>query len=301
MAYSNGISTSVSDLVTATLSFAVTNGWTSGSTWTNGAYTISSVSKNSIHYMLAYNASELYLNSSKAISGTGTVASQTGAAQTSCRIHPIAGPHVGYHLFTDGVALHCAVEVTTNSFTHFSFGEVTKTGTFNGGQFVTGSCMQLSGTITPLSLQIDSSSSDTPFATLSVGGTINNVSFGHMRMDALSANSIYSLGGAFTGTSGTCWNIAWASQSMRFVINGGPNTFNGRAVIIPMQFIAASSGILTPYYQIGCLMNCGLISTININPKDIVNTDWMVFPIGTKGTTSSTSINSQNYGIAYKK
>ena len=47
------------------------------------------------------------------------------------------GPYTAYNFFTDGVGVHVVLEVTANVFSHFSFGSVSKFGTWTGGQYTT--------------------------------------------------------------------------------------------------------------------------------------------------------------------
>lgn len=303
MAYSTGISSSISDLVTAVISFATSNGWTSGSSWTSGSYSLVTISKNSVHFVFQYKSDELFINTAKGVTGSGLATAQTNAVSLNCEVRPITGPHVGYHLFTDGVALHVAVEVATNSFTHFSFGEVTKTGTFAGGQFVTVQYAPPSAT-TAGQLDILAGQVSWPFAS-NVVGTVqgNGVTFlSHMRMDVLGTNRVHVFSGTITpDAANTCWSLTWASTCGRRLIEKSPNVFNGRSVIIPHTIICSTSGVTSPYYQVGSIPNAGVLNIENIAPKDLVNTDWMVFPIGVKGTTATTNINSRNFGVAYKK
>ena len=49
-----------------------------------------------------------------------------------------AGPYANVYMFTDGVSVHCAVELSPGVYTHFSIGSITKTEVFTGGEFMAG-------------------------------------------------------------------------------------------------------------------------------------------------------------------
>lgn len=301
MAYSTGVSSSVSDLMTALMSFATANGFTAGSTWANGSYTVVTLSKGGIHFVFQYKSDEIFLNTATSVLGSAGPLSQPGAASSNCVINRITGPHVGYHFFSDGTALHVAVEVATNAFTHFNFGFITKNGSWTGGAFVTGT---YAGGLNSSQLGIRQPYNNYPFYTYGNVGSQNNTpaSFGHMRSDVVSTNGLCTWGSnTISNAQNGVYNSAWADDMGRELVIVGPNASNGRTPIVPICVLQATSGVSGPYYQLGQVPNAGLINIASIDPKAIVNTDWMVFPIGQKGDLSSIYINSFNYAMAYKK
>jgi hypothetical protein len=302
MAYQTGVSGSVNDLVTALLAFAGANGFTASTAWTSGADSLVTLTKNSIFFVFQYNSTLLSLNTATAVSGSGAATAQTGAAAVSMQVNQIAGPHISYHFFCDGEACHAAVEIATNVFSHINFGFVTKNGSWTGGAFVTGS------TTTPtagaVERQLLSGYNLLPFHTLTRVNDVNTPSSSkpHIRTDIANVNGVSGMAVGFSGASSTVFNKAWlVDGGGRPLLTASPNAFNGRSVIAPITLIQSTSGIDGPYYQMGHVPNAGVINIATIEPKADVNTDWMVFPIGQKGTSGTGHINSGNYAMAYKK
>lgn len=304
MAYQTGTTTSVSDLITTLFSFATANGFTAGSTWTNGSYSVATLVKGGIYFIFEYKSDDLLMNTATALTGSGAALAQTGAAAKSLDIFPIQGPHVSYHMFADGNAIHVAVEITTNVFTHLNFGMITKNGSWTGGAFITGSRSPSIASPTPAQLAVNATYSNFPFYTIGPTGSGNNqpVYYGHIRSDALGTGKMATFGSVnVSNASDACYCVSWLDDGGMPILDASPNASNGRSVILPITLIQSTLGLTGPYFQLGHIPNAGLINIANLNPKDLVNTDWMVFPIGIKGSTNGTYINSLNYAMAYKK
>jgi hypothetical protein len=303
MSYQTGSSSGITDLISLIAAFAITDGWTVGSSWTSGAYTLLPFTKFGAYVLFQYNSTEIHLNTATSISGTGLATAQTNAASASKRIYPVTGPYSTYDLFGDGFSIHCAIQIASGVFTHINFGSVEKNGSWTGGMYVTGSSSQFTSPPSTANLAIDSGSVDFPFMTSDVGS--HNPSLpttSHMRSSLVGANKIAAFGRSdLVGNTDCVFTLPWATSSGRRLIDASPNTYNGRAIILPITIVQASSGITAPYYQMGCVKNAGVTNIRDFNPRDVVNTDWMVFPIGNKGSSSGTYIGSKNYGMAYKK
>ncbi|WP_281686696.1 hypothetical protein [Pseudomonas citronellolis] len=307
MAYQTGVTSSLSDLISTLLAFADANGFDLGPTGTytgtgvsgsSGTFNIVSLVKNGIYYLFAQpttGTTYLWMNTASSYAG-GSTASWTGVHASWCRVDNLAGPHVGYHMFSDGSGVNVAVEIVTNVFAHFNFGELQKNGDYDGGQYVTGLCVQdINGT----SLNsIDSMFNYVPFGVTSVGGNtqVSGSVRGHVRTPVSGPTS------ALDRNVGTVtYNTAMADNSGRPLIRASPNAANGRAVLVPITLVQASNGMTGPFYQLGYVGNARCLNIANLQPKEVVNTDWMVFPVSQKNGPATTYINSANYGIAYRK
>lgn len=300
MAYSTGVSATISDLMTALVNFAVANGWTS-STWTASGKTLVALTRSGAEYVvIEYDATTVLMNTASAVVGSGLAVAQTNAAPVNGAIRPIQAPHVGYHLFTDGLAVHCCVEVVSGVFTHINFGLLTKNGTWTGGTFVTGSCQSTNAGL-PYT-QLLNGYNTFPFA---AGGDVGvpNVSFAatmHFRSSINGAGRTAILGATNQSGMDAGWGTAFATNMGRDLLSG-PNAVNGRAIIVPVNVVQATSGTSGPYYQLGNVPNAGMVNIANLDPKAVVNTDWMLFPIGQKNGSGAVYIDSGNYAMAYKK
>lgn len=301
MAYQTGVSGSVNDFMTALLTFASANGFTVGPTWTDAGNPQVTLLKDGIYFTFAYNATQVGMNTATSLSGSGTLQSQPGAAAVSMLINPITGPHISYHFFCDGEVCNAVAEVATNVFSHLNFGFVTKNGSWGGGAFVTGTNTTTSGVAGAKGVL--SGYNVIPFNTvsISIGGSMPP-NRSHLRSDIVSVGGISGLGSDIAGSTNSSFNKGWLSDGGgRPLVQASPNAFNGRSVIVPITLIQASIGVSGPYYQLGHVPNAGILNIATIEPKAIVNTDWMVFPIGQKGASGGGYIESGNYAMAYKQ
>lgn len=301
MAYQTGVSGSVNDFTTALTTFAAANGFTAGPAWTNAGVSFLTLLKDGIYFVFGHNSTQLVLNTATSITGTGNEREQPGAAAVTMLINPIVGPHISYHFFCDGTVCNAVAEVATNVFSHVNFGFVTKNGSWTGGAFVSGTNTTTSGAVGAKGVL--SGYNVIPFHTTSIGaGSTLPGNKPHIRSSITAVNGISGFGTDLTGSASVSYNKGWFSEAGgRSLVLSNPNIFNGRSVIVPITMIQSSAGSSGPYYQLGHVPNAGIINIANIEPKSIVNTDWMVFPIGQKGTAETAYIASSNYAMAYKQ
>lgn len=306
MAYQTGVTSSLADLLTTMLTFATSNGFTLGPQWTfpDNNYQAKSLFKDGAWFVFAIpiNAGVpgLFMNTCSSSPTTiGDLVNQAGAHSVNQRVRNLQGPHVGYHFFCDGNSLHVCVEIVTNVFVHFSFGVMLKNGSWTGGHYVTGLDSQVSGS----SLADPFSTYNVlPFDTASLGSENPNfaTSMGHVRVPNNGPTNAISRSN--TGPlRATVWATVWASNVGRDLITYTPNNINGRAVLTPINFAQASLGASGPYYQLGTVGNARGVNIKNLNPKETVNTDWMVFPLSQKNGPGTVYLNSANLGMAYLK
>lgn len=303
MAFATGVSSSISALLTAVRAFAVSNaGFTDhfGSAWTSGAYTLFQMSKNGVYYTFQFSASEIVLNTATALGNTGLSNAQTGSSGYTTAITAIAGPHVAYWLFNGGYAgtgpcVHVVVEVVTNVFYHFSFGELEKHGTYTGGQYVTGS-VKHSATIDT----VENSNHVRPWD----GKSGLNASGGHIRIPSGTSaqwgrqvTGLYTpIGSWVAEVTGTMYGI----EMMRHTYND----FNNRAPLIPIEVhIADTVGTVTPaqWIPMGNVAGVASVNTKPLAPKQTVLSDWQVFPVFEKSGVATAYPNGKYYGLAYKR
>lgn len=304
MSYQTGVTSSITDLLNTVFTFALTQGFTVGPTWTHGTSPVHdaySLLKDGVYFTFSVprtGTPYLFLNTATGINPALTQVAQPGAHPQACRVDNIGGPHVGYHFFCDGLALNVVVEIVTNVFVHFNFGSMIKNGDFIGGQFVSGMSVNYSSANTLN--QLFSYYHLLPYDGVTIGsaGAYGNSNQGHVRTPIAPPTVPLGQPGA-TGARAYC--TGWASNGGRPLLDVSPNAFNGRATLIPFNFVQASSGDSGPYYQLGTVGNARAVNIANLNPKEVINTDWMVFPISQKNGPATVYINSANYGIAYQK
>ena len=86
----------------------------------------------------------------------------------------------------------------------------------------------------------------------------------------------------------------------------GGNNYNGRVQLYPIVW-----NIIKPYHPNGLttfpqipMYYTDFVALVDIKdllPEDVVNNDWVVFPLVSKSTTLLGDVGTSNYGIAYKK
>lgn len=341
MAYSTGVSASVTDLMNAVLAFAVAQGgFTLQTGWTTtvsplyvattGNWTVSVLSKGGIYYLFQYRNDNKFvcLNTATGVSGSGAIHSQPGALNPpsnayptdsmpiNCAMTPALGPHVGYHLFTDGKFVNVAVELVPGVFTHMNFGLATGLAGVPDFPCVNALAVNESSIYAGSKNDIFSDGHKVPWLTYnnpnSWAGYAYSLGHPHIR-SPLTGNPapfgsqapnppVYRLVSVPSIDADSTGNVS----AIRRILNQyGPNTYNGRAPLIPITIaegssITQSAGTLGPWYQLGHIPNVAMVNVRNLNPKDIVNTDWMVFPIQQKNGNGVTYLNSQNLGYAYR-
>lgn len=297
MAYQTGVTSSRDDLIATLVTFLGANGFEIGPQWMVGTATYYSVKKGDVYFNIEVPEAQngyIYMNTGLS-AGEFNLTGQVLACSWNCRTDNLGGPHVGYHFFTDGYGVNVAVEVVTNVFVHFNFGVLQKNGDFDGGEYVTGTAV---GAYSSGWMNMFSGYNTTTFDHASVGSSQTNYSTvsGHVRTPISGPTAILSRN---YGPS-RAWSTGLAGNAGRDLVANSPNSFNGRSVLVPINIVQASSGDTGPFYQLGTVGNARFLNVANLNPKEMVNTDWMVFPLSQKNGPGTTYINSGNYGIAYR-
>ena len=300
MSYQTGVTSTVADLISTLRTFAVSNGFTNGASWTDGIYSLGSISKGGVHYVFTWTADELYLNTALSVSGSGAAIAQSGACEVDCRIRPIQGPHVGYHFFSDGNTIHVVVELVTNVFQHFSFGAMAKSGSWVGGAYVTGN--NWSPTLDYLGKLPTWQDYRHVHMFESISNSWTGVQQGHVRA-TYAGHTIAVLGQYASAPDASVANGSpwWIGMEL---LRDSPNEFNTRAALVPVEiYLSSEFQVINPVHwlQLGCVPTAASVNVQNLNPRETVNTDWMVFPLCQKNGPGTSYVNSENIGMAYRK
>lgn len=235
----------------------------------------------------------------------GTVFFTTGAVQAPSvtLLSTIAAPFTSYHLFTEGTVVHVAFEMSSGAWTHLNFGDITKYGTWTGGSYL--------GAVTVVFFS-------GIFAVNGIFGDQQNNPFG-AGQSTLTSKIRVSKGsrnyGNFDGYSATL-NVndgvttpacaaSWSPGLFDTILRDQPNVFNNRAMGVRMElFISDTNGIFSGgtnlWLPLGFVPNIRFVNIALLNPKDLINTDWMVFPIQAKSAISGFATTG-NFGIAVRK
>lgn len=314
MAYQTGTPASTQNLIDTLINWLTSQGgFTLGNTWTFGGatntpdtasstnYTARALSRDSQYLLLAWKTTApdfLWLNSSTNNPTSGLIKSQTNSVDNSQGIE-IGTTPLTYHMFSDGNGSHCVVEWKGGAFQHINVGYLEKYGTWVGGLYATGTYWNRTNVNGANLHPWDSNGwHSRPFDS-NASGSVSN--FGHIRADYLSQKV------AVFGKQSPAGNYAAGFPMFsKYALDRCPNSYNGRAVLAPIEIMLGLEDAASPTYWIplGRVNNAAYINIANLNPGDTILTDWMIFPLSAKnsgGTVASGYVNSVNAGMAYKK
>jgi hypothetical protein len=309
MAYQTGTPASLTDLMDTFKAFALGNGGfaDSGSGYSASSYTYFALNRGGVHYGFSYKdasgGGDCLFNTSTAWAGSGLLTAQTGACGKNARAFFGLTP-IQYWMFSDGDATHMVAEISSGCYAHLSVGVIEKYGTYTGGAFVSANYWN--------NATIGSSGNSRHLDGYTVSSS--NTYINHVRV-TYDSKTIAGFGSNSHSGLNHVRNL-WMSGGIYNSFSDGeliamqPNSYNGRSVLIPVElFLAydlASSTDPTGWIPLGRLNNCALVNIANLSAEEIVNTDWMVFPLSMKNPTGSLTlasgmVDTDNYGFAYKQ
>lgn len=216
------------------------------------------------------------------------------------------GPYTAYNFFTDGSCVHVVLEVSSGVFSHFSFGKVTKFGTWTGGEYTTAWYSTSYATSGDIGYNFNGGT-----AAFSGGGTSSSYSgqvyypvgsFGDYRDWArISSQVTNSQRAQFMtfinfNTNPSIYN----ASLMGPIYYCGGNSVNQRAAMFP-QYLLLYQSTLTSNWLAGYADHVKYLNIEFINAKDIVETEWEVFPLIQKSGDKTVAPLSANVGLAYRR
>lgn len=320
MTYATGSATTIANAMDAMSTFAQANaGMTESKRRTENilnragvseSMTVICLTKGTSNWWFAYGATDCL--SLLADTNNGTVFATTGGVQaTVSRIWPISPPFTSYHLFTEGTVVHVAFEMSSGAWAHLNFGDITKYGTWTGGSYIGftnadgGAATSFLGNPSLAGFNgIFGEVINNPF------GAGSNSLTSKIRVTKGSRNY-----GNFDGASTLSVNDTATTPCCALALTNGvgdtltrdqPNIFNNRAMGPRLEcFISDTSVIFTGgtnlWLPLGYVPNIRFINVALLNPKDLINTDWMTFPLQAKVGSSGNFAYTFNYGIAVRK
>ena len=221
-------------------------------------------------------------------------------------------PFVARHFFTNGKLVVMVIEISSGVFRHHAFGKFETFGNVDGGEFAGG----------------------TNTSTYSYANNYRNI--GTTKVNDYQYSNTYYYTHPFifgwntssdTGNNNSfCWirkgdkfiRVNANSQSSSYNVveyccgyntpfyGAGGNNYNGRVQLYPIvwniirayQSNATSTFPQIPMYYTDFV---ALVDIKDLLPEDVVNNNWVVFPLVSKSTTLIRDVGTTNYGIAYKK
>lgn len=321
MTYATGSGTTIASVMDAMSLFAQANaGMTESIRRTetihnragvNESMTVICLTKGASNWWFAYGATDC--QGFLADSNAGTVFTVTGGIQAPSitRIWPITPPYTSYHLMTEGTVVHVAFEMSSGAWAHLNFGDLTKYGTWTGGSFLGAT-------------NADGGATTSFFGIAGVPG-FNGI-FGETQANPSGAGSStltskirmvkgtrnygnldgYTVIGTNDAVTTPCCALGLSTGHSDMLVRDQPNIFNNRSMGPRLEVFASDTSVIFTggtnlWLPIGYVPNIRFINVALLNPKDLINTDWMTFPLQSKIGLASTYANTLNYGIAVRK
>lgn len=223
------------------------------------------------------------------------------------------GPYTNYFFYSNGGSVQVVVEVTPLVFSHLSFGVVDKFGTWTGGEFLTGSYMGTSGWYVSGGYWYDDIAlyGSNPFAEKDIQHSSTRGpgyvyypqgSYGDYRdwapLTTYVVNNQQAKFGAPHEIPTSTYQIL-DNSLVDVLLYCSPNTFNSRAGLFPtyLQLYEASS---QRYQLLGHVENAKVLNMELLDPKEVVELEWDVYPIFQKAGDSAVATVSGNIALAYK-
>jgi hypothetical protein len=278
MAYQTGTANNATDLKDIIETFAQASGWTLSS---------DILSKGQCHVRLTA------INTDQGIKleGANSADFLTGVCPNWAQVYIASAQWpIFYHLFAHGSpdTFACVLNHNVNEFRYLAFGDITKFGSWTGGNWFSATMGQNSLTIPSMQIRSDIDNV-TPMLT---GQTTGSVSFAESSSGAILVYSNY--GGVGTGGSfiyaeidGAGWARPRSSDTVRISVSEGagrlidrmPNAWNSQAALLPYLLTAnRPSNKVSVIGEIGHLRH---LRIDNYNPGDIITLGpdrWKVFP-----------------------
>lgn len=225
-----------------------------------------------------------------------------------CSFYGFLGPYPNVYLFSEGTCVHCVVELTTGAFTHISIGQITKTETFVGGEYI-GTVYQDAWSGIPQKYSFGGSFSGSLFGGDNARGTnTGNGSFEGGAIRDLAGKAAYNDSKDFAAMGGTnSYGTDYRSSSggglfgqTAEIFRDAPNMATLRTPVFPM-YIFLRDPVSGLKRMSGYIPNVRLCPMKYLDNGETILNDWQVFPMTAKESDRLSFPESGNWGIAYRK
>jgi hypothetical protein len=239
--------------------------------------------------------------------------STTGKPDTDFNIFPIPASGT-YYFHQYKYTIHAVCKLSSGVHVHLCFGNLAKVGSWTGGAFFTGTYSNTSSTAytdgNPVTGQHCFLFQNG--ATLRNGNkvpkiscTYNGLNYGvidyHNTLSMLSGynkvNSSFTMSGSLTVMYGSVNNPYTVSES-------SPNSYAPyRVAAFPIELQLFKNADDSLFYDLGTVEGVRFINIKNLESGDIVNDDWVAYPLSIKGSTGSLNnyAATMDFGIAVYK
>ena len=316
MAFMQTTASTIDDVIGAICAYAVANaGFTDAGTTVVNTVTHRRISKGGLFWTFWKDGTSLATRYRIACRISYTIADNVEPDQTNGQygrtytsFYNFQGPFPNVYLFSEGTCVHCVVELTTGAFTHMSIGQITKTETFVGGEYVA-SMYQDSWGGDPIKYNFGNTGSGLLFTGDNARGTNpGGASFGGGVIRDLAGKAAYNNSRDFPAIGGTnnypadyracCGSSMFGPNSEIF--RDAPNVATLRTPVFPMYMFLRdpTSGLKR---MSGYIPNVRLCPMDYLDNGETILNDWQVFPMVAKESDRLSFPVSGNWGLAYRK
>lgn len=297
MAFQTGSLSTVQNIIDNLDTFAVANGYTKNQKYTNGNWYILSLTKNSLVYNIAVDTTNNLLELQIPTSHTASSAwgSDPGANTAEPQANNLTGLS-GYDFFANSTNIRGVIKLNDGRYKPFCFGETVRTG-YTGLPFCGATYWNETGT-----------SAYTPFSGFHAWLMYTYSTSGHYAAIRVGGSLHYQ--GSSPATATGYVSSGWKGGGFNMDINNAllirtPSDSNLRATGV-QKFLAVSNGLTGSnlrYAPAGYIDGFVDLNITHLNPEQVVDTDWVVYPYIKKdiGQATSGNVSSQEYGLAFQK
>lgn len=314
MAFSVTAAASMGDVLDQVVAFAVANaGFTNGGNYTISTQTYRRLTKGGItwHFVpvgaIGASANNILGRMSYSSAAAWPTTANGAEFESICTFNAFAGPYINLFMFTDGTNVHVCVEMTNNIFTHMSFGKMTVTdSSIGGGEYFVGNHFHFKNPTLYGDWRSPTNGNSPPWMYNTVAQTSM---YGGNRCDytrfyKLSAGPLndyrdFSAHGVYRNSIQT-EPQGPNGHNDELILRSPPNSGTGRSILLPIwidQYDPAVGLLRTTGY----IPNIRVLNMNNLNPKEIILTNWQVFPIAQQDGDSVNVPNTFDYAFAYQR
>lgn len=213
-------------------------------------------------------------------------------------------PFVSRHFFTNGKLVAMVIETKSGIFRHHAFGKFDTFGNVDGGEFAGGTTPSTSNNRNLVSNGVGNYNYSNPYYVTHpfVFGWSDSYDSNNSNKYCWirKGNKFIRVNGNTQSYSGTNAEFCCGYNTHFYGLGG--NNYNGRVQLYPIVW-----NIIKPYQEDAPQIPMyytdfvALVDIKDLLPEDVVNNDWVVFPLVSKSTTLIDDVGTSNYGIAYKK
>lgn len=290
MAYDSGAASNTYDLLDVLRAFLVAEGWTVNRWAVVDTYQTLNVSfdlgSGTKYFNFYARTDEIYYSMSTGYAAVSW-GSQPGESGSGIWDLQTAGAYVGYEIYYSDNVIFMPVEISSGAFMHLVFGEITKYGTYNGGEFV-----DASKWTTLASPQVDEPQSNFNHAPFH-GNSAQVAGIGQFACDALGDYFMYlDKTNSTNNTAATTGVFSFFDGAM---LRNQPNASTGRSVMSHIHFFVRDYAA-NKSHPAGYIPNVRLINMRDMSPKQNIDTDWYVYPMVKKGDPADSGLGDYNSG-----